>query len=467
MKLNSLILNNNRLEVAEVEIELIPGIPQIHFLGLPDRLIKESFYRIKSALKYAGYKFPITSQVIVNIKPSHLRKSSRGVEFAVALGILLKTEQISEDLIDKNWILYGELGLNGEVYEPSDLAQEIFNFQSYTFLTGSQKSENSVYGNNIYRIQDLKNIEIDRENSAEVKNPLQRPTFGFHRKYSEDEAEFLFLAMTSKWHCLLAGDSGAGKSTLAKAIPSFTSEPNLDEKVRLDRLWRPVVNPHQSISPAAFIGGGAFLHEGEIERAQGGFLILDEMLEFESEILETLRGPMTGDELRLARGAYHRSIRADFQVVATTNLCPCGKWTPQKSDLGCRFSRQKCRRYLERLSGPLLDRFGLLFFVNLRPERKIDGVDILLRIQMVEKFLNQAQFDTQNQLIEKHYQNLSVRRKSFLDKVAQIYALERKLLGQKNQVLPAKLSIEPQIQDYARAEKWVVKPFEQLEKGMG
>ena len=129
MKLKSLILNNNRLEIAEVEIEFIPGIPQIHFLGLPDRLIKESFYRIKSALKYAGYKFPLTSQMIVNIKPSHLRKSSRGVEFAVALGILLKTKQIPEDLVHKEWIIYGELGLNGEVFEPSDLAHEVMNYK--------------------------------------------------------------------------------------------------------------------------------------------------------------------------------------------------------------------------------------------------------------------------------------------------------------------------------------------------
>src|SRR3990167_35886 len=108
MKLKSLIQNGPRLEIAEVEIEFISGIPQIHFLGLPDRIIKESFYRIKSALKSAGYKFPLTSQMIVNIKPNHLRKSSRGVELAVALGILLKTEQIEPDFFKPDWVIYGE-----------------------------------------------------------------------------------------------------------------------------------------------------------------------------------------------------------------------------------------------------------------------------------------------------------------------------------------------------------------------
>lgn len=465
MKLNSLILNNNRLEVAEVEIEFIPGIPQIHFLGLPDRIIKESFYRIKSALKYAGYKFPLTSQMIVNIKPSHLRKSSRGVKFAVALGILLKTEQIAEDLIDKNWIIYGELGLNGEVYEPTDLANEVINYKSKIFLTGGAQPEQPQSLRNIFRVHDLKNFEINREQS-DLEIHFRRPSYGFYRKYSAEEAEFIFLASTSQQHCLLAGQAGAGKSTLAKALHSFSKEPQESEAIRLHEMWRPLVNPHQSISAAAFVGGGTNLYEGEIERSQGGILLLDEMLEFESEILESLRGPMTGDSLRLSRGAYFREVSSDFQVVATTNLCPCGKWTPKNSNLGCRFSRTKCTRYLERLSGPLLDRFGLLFFVSTSLKREIDGVAILQRIQRLQKFLDNASFVEENPLILEHYKNLSPRRKKYLDQVAGIYALERSLKAHTNQILPDKLSIRMNLQDYTQAEKWVLKPFEQLEKGI-
>lgn len=467
MKLNSLILNANRLEVAEVEIEFIPGIPQIHFLGLPDRIIKESFYRIKSALKSAGYQFPMTSQMIVNIKPSHLRKSSRGVEFAVALGILLKTQQVSEYQIDKNWIIYGELGLNGEVHEPSDLANEVMNYPDQVFLTGAGRGENLRQSPNVLRTFDLKSLEIIRDQDEKNKFTYQRPTFGFFQKYSNEEAEFIFLAMTSGLHCLLAGDSGAGKSTLAKALPSFANEPAINEKVRLQELWRPLVNPHQSISPAAFIGGGAYLHEGEIERAQGGFLLLDELLEFDSEILESLRGPMTGEALRLSRGANHRDISSNFQVVATSNLCLCGKWTPLKSNLGCRFTRSKCTRYLERLSGPLLDRFGLLFFVLPAVQRKVDGLEVLQRIHLIQKFLNKCEFEGESDLLQQHYQHLSARRKKFLMAVAQIYALERVLSSKKSEVLPDKLSISLQFQDYAQAEKWALKPFEQLEKGMG
>ena len=143
MKLKSLIQNRQQLEIAEVELEFIPGIPQIHFLGLPDRIIKESFYRIKSALKSSGYKFPLTQQMIVNIKPNHLRKSSRGVELAVALGILLKTQQIPTEKINLDFVIYGELGLDGSVYEPSDLLPNFRAQRETQILTGWSKAENA------------------------------------------------------------------------------------------------------------------------------------------------------------------------------------------------------------------------------------------------------------------------------------------------------------------------------------
>lgn len=453
MKLKSLIQNCNRLEVAEVEIEFIPGIPQIHFLGLPDRIIKESFYRIKSALKSSGYKFPLTSQMIVNIKPNHLRKSSRGVELAVALGILLKTNQIAKDLIDDNWVIYGELGLDGSIYEPSDL------FQSASYLLGEVKILTGIgKKSSCYRLESLKNIEI---NFTQNQLVYKRPNQGLERNYTEEEAEFLFLAATSGLHALLAGDSGAGKSTLAHSLGSFLPEPAKGESIRCEHSWRPLVSPHQSITPAAFLGGGQNLYEGEIERVQGGVLLLDEFLEFDSEILESLRGPMTGDKLRLSRGAIHREITSDFQVVATTNLCPCGKWTPLKNNMSCRFTRLKCTRYLEKFSGPILDRFGLLLFSDYKQDRKISGQFILARVQKYFEIKDKTEIKTAPKLLESYYLRLSTRRKNYLNQVASIYASERYAQSSSDQAGP-KVTIE----DYNKAEQWVIRPFEQLEKGM-
>lgn len=452
MKLKSLIQNCNRLEVAEVEIEFIPGVPQIHFLGLPDRIIKESFYRIKSALKSAGYKFPLTSQMIVNIKPNHLRKSSRGLEFAVALGILLKTDQIEKEKIHEDWVLYGELGLDGNVYEPSDLYQNVNHLKEIKILTG-KGSDSSCY-----RLENLKDIEIIYTKNHRI---YQRPTAGIERRYTKDEAEFLFLAATSGLHSLLAGDSGAGKSTLAHSLNSFLQEPKSEDLVKHENSWRPFVSPHHSISPAAFLGGGQNLYEGEIERVQGGTLLLDELLEFDTEIIESLRGPMTGDKLRLSRGAFYREIIANFQVIATTNLCPCGKWTPLKNNINCRFSRIKCTRYLEKFSGPILDRFGLLLFSHYKQDRTIEGKNILERVQRYFKTKKTTANLQVPKLLESYYSQLSTRRKNFLNRVAHIYAFERSAQGSSGAT-----ELIADIEDYNKAEQWVIRPFEQLEKGM-
>ena len=141
MRIKTLIEHKNQLQVADVELALLPGIPNIHFLGLPDQSIKESFFRIKSALKSSGYKFPGNQQVIVNIHPSQLRKSSQGLELAVALGILSLTgqKQISFDLTKT--IVYGEMGLNGDVFCPQNLSQFLENSlsSSLEILTGETK----------------------------------------------------------------------------------------------------------------------------------------------------------------------------------------------------------------------------------------------------------------------------------------------------------------------------------------
>lgn len=456
MKLKSLIENGRQLEIAEVEIEFIPGLPQIHFLGLPDRIIKESFYRIKSALKSSGYKFPLTQQMIVNIKPSHLRKSSRGVELAVAIGILLKSKQIEADRIDPNWVLYGELGLDGSVYEPSDLHSHFLKPKDVQVLTGWSKENR----NNYYRLHELKSFEIFQQ-VTETTSHFKRPQFGLLKKYTESEAQFLFLTAVSGLHGLLAGDSGAGKSTVAKAAISFLPQPTDDEIGRWKHDWRPVIMPHPTITAAAFLGGGGNLYQGEVERVQNGLLILDELLEFDSQIIETLRGPMAGEKLRLVRGSEEREIETSFQVIATTNFCPCGKWTPVKEHLSCRFGRAKCTRYLERLSGPFVDRFGLMMFADGKKQKRVvSGESILKRIENYQKVVKASEipkpFD--ENVIADFYSDFSTRRLNFLTQIACVFAVER--------IAETSSANQIQLQDYNHAETWVTTPFRQLEKGM-
>lgn len=444
MILKTLIENQNRLVPAIVEIELIPGIPQIHFLGLPDKVIKESFFRIKAAMKSSGFKFPLSQQVIVNIRPSSLKKSSLGLELAVALGILHLTGQKVLCEETQKHLIYGELDLNGGVREPEDL-KYFKNMNNDLVLTGNVLTESHEFS----RLMDL-NSEVMISRNQHSKTILRRPEIGLKQNFSEEEAELIFLMATSGLHTLLAGQAGAGKSFLAKRFISFYSS---DETPTHDD-WFPFIAPHHSLTAGAFLGGGAELSEGEIEKAENGVLLLDELLEFHSQILESLREPMTGEVLRIARAGRVKEVKPSFQVIATSNFCPCGKWIPGYDFSGCRFGASKCKSYLDRLSGPLADRFGLMYFHKLkRPQRTLSGSKILSRIEKWKVLAQKTKPKIDLEMIEETYPELSGRRQQALVKVAQIFAIE----DQAPQITNKHLK---------KSESWTVKGFLQLEKGM-
>lgn len=447
MKLYTLIENQKKLEKAEVEIQMIPGIPQIHFLGLPDQAIKESFLRIKSAMKLCGFRFPTSQQIIVNIKPSYLKKSSKGLELAVVLGILHMTGQKILSAKVLRSIIYGELSLNGEVNEPHDLIQYINQNTSEHVLSGREHSNGTHTELRISQLnEDIQFMEQKKEMPVAV-----RPTEGLDFQYSKDEAEVLFLFATTHMHMLLSGPAGSGKTTLAKHSISF-----VDPKPNKPHEWPTMLAPHSSVTSAAFLGGGAQLYQGEIEKVQDGILFLDEFLEFDKEITEALRSPMTGEKLRLSRAGLTREFNCDFQVIGTSNLCPCGKWTPEVTLRNCRFSNKKCQACLERLSGPVLDRFGIYFYYQQKlPKRDVSGQTILQRISNyhMKKVRLKTAFNKQTDLTDQFYPDISMRRKISLLKAARIYAIERE-------------SSSIQLQDLLKAEKWTYTSFLEIEKGM-
>lgn len=446
MKLTTLIENQKKLEKAEIEIQMIPGIPQIHFLGLPDQAIKESFLRIKSALKICGFKFPTSQQVIVNIKPHYLKKTSKGLELAVALGILHMTGQkkLSEPILSS--IIYGELGLDGAVTEPSDLISFKLKNNQESILSGKDLWQQTQLN---LRIQHLTQ-DIEFIKNAESSLPATRPSYGLDFKYSPDEAEILFLFSLSGLHLLLSGPAGFGKTTLAKNSLSFTLSRN-------QPTWPLLIAPHSSITSAAFLGGGMQLFRGEVENVENGILFLDEFLEFDSEIIEALRSPMTGEKLRLSRSGHVREFDCQFQVIATTNLCPCGKWTPDIKIRTCRFSNKKCQSDLEKLSGPILDRFGLYYYYPQKlQKRTISGRDVLNRIEKNIHNRQKKPITLKNgleSLMEQMYPETSMRRRQSMVKIAEIYAIERE-------------SSTVELMDLIQAEKWTSNSFLMLEQGM-
>lgn len=393
MKIQSLIRENDRLVPVEVELSFLPGLPQIQFLGLPDQVIKESIHRIKSAIRSQGFEFPKAQQVLVNLRPSHLKKSSRGLELAVALGLLWESEQIPKPTED-SVLVYGELSLNGEVFEPEDLVED---FESSKDLVWTGRSESSQASFPRVKLQELRDSQSpDFIPAVSRQYELRRPSFGLDLEFPERQAEVLRLVALGEHSLLLAGPSGSGKSTFAKSLLSLLQEPSASDMADILRNnkgfsneklnWRPLVLPHHSISPLGLIGGGVPLCRGEVSRAHKGVLVLDELLEFHPRAQEALREPMEESRIRLRRGRFVEEHPTETLVVATTNLCPCGDWVPQ-SKVVCGRSLRKCQSYAERLSGPLVDRFQVIFFTQKRESgRSVLGSEILNDVEEARAF---------------------------------------------------------------------------------
>lgn len=393
MKIHSLIRTQDKLVPVEVELSFVPGLPQIQFLGLPDQAIKESIHRIKSAIRSQGFEFPKAQQILVNLRPSHLKKSSRGLELAVALGILWFSEQLtmpSEDVL-----VYGELSLSGEVFEPEDLGEDYEMEGLETVWTGAGECKKAPFHRLI--LKELKDASApDLVRGALREYPVVRPQGGLDLEFPERQAQLLKLVALGEHSVLLAGPAGSGKSTIARSLHALLQAPSQREmhEIRQNNKggseaplsWRPLVHPHHSTSPLGLIGGGVPPFKGDITRAHRGMMVLDELLEFNPRAQEALREPMEDFRIRIRRGRYVEEHAAETLVVATTNLCPCGDWVPN-SRVICGRSLKKCQSYMERLSGPLVDRFQLVFFTRKREDGgTVSGQALLAELEDVRSF---------------------------------------------------------------------------------
>lgn len=461
MIIQSYARQGHRLDTIQVEIQLLPGLPQLQIIGLPDTGIKESILRIKSAIKSQGFQWPNAQQIVVNLRPSYQKKTSEGLELAIALGYLLLTKQIRKPKwFSEQAIIYGGLHLDGTVQTPHDLNWHPEN-QNQILVTGIS----STNIRNVVLLNELKDFSTSevQEIQSDWRDSLERPNL--QKSFTSPElAELMVVSTLGRFSTLLLGAPGTGKTTLAEQLYALTSPP--DEETFLwakalwtqeaqELKWRPWVQPHHSGSKLGLLGGGVPLRLGEISRAHGGVLFLDEFLEFDREAVEGLREPLEKKCIRLARVGRTEKFPADFQLIAATNLCPCGKRTIDFKP-SCHYTVMRCRSTIQKLSGPLLDRFELVMFTDVQSSQRT--VNLLeLRNQMDEKVrecpLSKWQgFDEDvPPTFEKVLMGLSERRRLTMLRVARVLAYWRGV---------HRLSFE----DWQKVYDWTITPLNQIQK---